>query len=272
MKDKTIITPKGLSLTLYLKELFRFKQLLWAFSYRNLRAKYAQTFAGFLWALINPLLSLIILGFVFGKVAKMDTNGINPFLFTSVGLAAWTYVSIVASWSGTTIVNAQGMIQKIYFPRLLLPISTALVGLIDFAVVIIIVVFLFFLHSTAPSENLIFLPLFVLSILVTGMTTGIWVAGLCVRYRDFLHVIPFLLRIGLYASPVAYSVDAVDSEYRWLYFINPITGLLEGIRWCFFGGNFPATELIIFTCALIIFLASGLIYFTSVERKIADII
>lgn len=272
MKDKTVITPKGLSLIQYLKDLFRFKQLLWAFCYRNLRAKYAQTFAGFLWALINPLLSLVILGFVFGKVAKMDTNGIDPFLFTSVGLAGWTYVSVVASWSGMTIVNAQGMITKIYFPRLLLPISTAFVGLIDFAVVILLVVVLFFLQNMAPSENLIFLPFFIVSILLAGMTTGIWVAGLCVRYRDFLHVIPFLLRIGLYASPVAYSVAAVDREYRWLYLINPMTGLLEGVRWCFFGGDFPASELMIFTSVLIIFLVSGLIYFTSVERKIADII
>ncbi|MCB0688299.1 MAG: ABC transporter permease [Saprospiraceae bacterium] len=272
MKERTVITSDGLSLWSYLKELVRFKQLLWAFSYRNLRAKYAQTLAGVLWVLINPLVSLLILGFVFGKVAKMDTNGVDPFLFTSVGLAAWTYISTVATWSGTSIVNAQGMITKIYFPRLLLPLSTAVIGLIDFAVVTVLVIILFAVDGSTPSSNLIFLPLFIVAILLGGIATGIWIAGLCVRYRDFLHVVPFILRIGLYASPVAYAVSAVDEQYRWLYLFNPLTGLLEGLRWCFFGGHFPKAEFLVFGLVLIISLMTGLVYFTRVEKNIADII
>ncbi|MBK8500772.1 MAG: ABC transporter permease [Saprospiraceae bacterium] len=149
MKERTIITPGGLSLAAYFKDLLRYKQLLGAFSYRNLRAKYAQTMAGVLWAVVNPLLSLLILGFVFGKVAKMDSGGIDPFLFTSVGLTAWTYVSSVASWSGTAIVNARNMITKIYFPRLIIPASTALVGVIDLLVVFIMVGGLF-VYSLFP--------------------------------------------------------------------------------------------------------------------------
>ncbi|MCB0666139.1 MAG: ABC transporter permease [Saprospiraceae bacterium] len=272
MKEKTVITPTGLSLVSYLRDLFRFKSLLWAFSYRNLRAKYAQTGAGVLWALLNPLISLLILGFVFGKVAKMDMNGIDPFLFTSVGLAGWTYISSVAAWSGTAIVNARNMVTKIYFPRIVIPLSTALVGLIDFTVVLLLIVFLFWKNSMMPSFNLIYLPLFIVAILLSGGATGIWVAALCVRYRDFLHVVPFLLRIGLYASPVAYSILAVDSEYRWIYLINPLTGLLEGIRWCFFGGIFPGLEMIVFASILIVFLVGGILYFTRVEKNIADII
>ena len=222
--------------------------------------------------MINPLISLLILGFVFGKVAKMDTDGIDPFLFTSVGLAAWTYISSVAAWSGTAIVNARGMITKIYFPRLVIPLSTALVGLIDFAVIFILVIILLFCHHVVPSANLVYLPIFMLAVISSGVVTGIWVAGLCVRYRDFLHVVPFLLRIGLYASPVAYSVAAVEPQYKWIYLCNPLTGLLEGLRWCFFGGNFPALELLVFSITLILFLLGGLFYFARVERSIADII
>lgn len=272
MKEKTVITPHGLSLVSYLRDLYRFKQLLRAFSYRNLRAKYAQTGAGFLWALFNPLISLLILGFVFGKVAKMDTGGLNPFLFTSVGLAAWTYIASVAAWSGTAIVNARSMITKIYFPRMVIPLSTAMVGLIDFSIVLLLILFLFGYHAILPSSHIIYLPVFVLAILLSGVVTGIWVAALCVRYRDFLHVVPFLLRIGLYASPVAYSILAVDAEYRWLYLCNPLTGLLEGMRWCFFGGIFPTLEITVFISSLVFFLITGLVYFTRVEKNIADII
>ena len=272
MKERIIITSEGLSLIDYLQDLYRYRHLLWSFSIRNLRAKYAQTFAGVVWALVNPLLSLLILGFVFGKVAKMDTFGIDPFLFTVVGLSAWTYVASVASWSANAIVNAQSMITKIYFPRMIIPMSTALVGLIDLAVVSIITIFLLIVHHYTPSATIVYFPLLVLAILSTGVVLGIWVSALCVRFRDFLHVVPFLLRIGLYASPVAYSVSSVDESLRFLYLLNPLTGLLEGARWCFFGGGFPATEILIFTGWLVLALVGGLLYFNHIEKQIADII
>jgi len=272
MKERTVITPKGLSLLDYLRDLVRYKQLLWAFSYRNIRAKYAQTTAGVLWALLNPLVSLLILGFVFGKVAKMDTHGIDPFLFTVVGLSAWTYVSSVASWSGIAIVNAHSMITKIYFPRLILPLSTALVGLIDLIVVLILMLILFVMHDFVPSANILYLPFFLAAILMMGVIGGIWVSALCVRYRDFLHVVPFILRIGLYASPVAYSISAIEDRFRVFYFINPLTGLLEGFRWCFFGGDFPQQAFFIFLLWAGFGLIGGLWYFSKIEKNIADVI
>lgn len=272
MKERTVITPRGLSLMAYLKDVIRYKSLLWAFSYRNLRAKYAQTLAGLLWAIANPLFSLLILGFVFGKVARMDTQGIDPFLFTAVGLAGWTYFSSVAAWSGISIVNAQSMIRKIYFPRLVIPVSTSLVGLIDLLVVLGIIVFLFLINDTIPSSNLIYFPLFLVATICTGIVAGIWVAALCVRFRDFLHVVPFILRIGLYASPVAYSISSIDDHYRFIYLANPLTGLLEGSRWCFFGGVFPFTEVVIFSVWLVVFFIGGLFYFNRIEKNIADII
>jgi lipopolysaccharide transport system permease protein len=272
MKERTVITPRGLSLIAYIKDIFRYNQLLWAFSYRNLRARYAQTLAGILWAVANPVFSLLILGFVFGKVARMDTQGVDPFLFTAVGLAVWTYFSSVAAWSGTTMVNAQGMITKIYFPRLVIPVATSMVGLIDLLIVLFIVFFLFLLNNIIPSRNLIYLPMFLVATIAAGTTAGIWVAALCVRYRDFLHVVPFLLRIGLYASPVAYSIAMIDDQYRLIYLLNPLTGLLEGTRWCFFGGAFPVTEVLIFLVWLLVFFIGGVLYFNHLEKNIADII
>lgn len=272
MKEKTIITSRGLSLLEYLRDVFKYRHLLWAFSFRNIKAKYAQTSAGVLWALVNPLMSLLILGFVFGKVAKMDTMGLDPFLFTIVGLSAWTYVSSVASWSSIAIVNAQNMITKIYFPRIIIPMSTALVGLIDLFVVSILTAILFYYHQYVPSANIIYLPFFLMAILLAGITAGIWVSALCVRYRDFLHVIPFLLRIGLYASPVAYAVASIDNKYRFVYTFNPLTGLLEGYRWCFFGGVFPAQEVLVFFISMVVCFIGGLYYFNLIEKNIADII
>lgn len=272
MKQETIITSRGLSFWAYLVDLYKYRQLLWAFSYRNIRVKYAQTLAGVLWALINPLVSLLILGFVFGKVAKLDTQGVDPFLFAAVGLAAWSFVSSVVSWSGTMVINAQNMVNKIYFPRMIIPMSTALVGLIDLVIILLVVGILFLVNDQVPSQNLLYLPLFIIAVLLTGLCGGLWIAALSIRFRDFLHIIPYILRIGLYASPVAYSMNSVPVGYQSLFLFNPMTGLLEGLRWCFFGGIFPQQAFVIYLVWLLFLLLSGIWLFNRIEKTIADII
>lgn len=268
----TVITPKGLSLRAYLQDVRDYYQLLWAFTYRNLRSRYAQTAIGIAWAVINPLITLIILGFVFGKIAKMDTLGHDPFLFTVVGLSAWTYFSTVVTWAGQSVVNAQSMIQKIYFPRILLPVSVSIAGLLDLLITLIILLIVFLFHQQVPSSNITYFPLFLVMAVLLGSISGIWVSALGIRYRDFHHLIPFILRIGLYASPVAYALQSVDPGY-WIFFlINPVTGVLEGFRWCFFGGAFPITAITISLTWIVLLLIGGLFYFNHSEKTMADII
>ncbi len=270
--QKVVITSRGTGLLGYLRDLRQYQRLLWALTYRNLRAQYAQTLVGFLWILINPLVTLLILGFVFGRIAKMDTQGIDPFLFTVVGLSAWTYFSRVVSGAGRSVLSAQEMIKKIYFPRLLLPFSVAIAALLDLLVVLLLVILLLIGQRFAPSGHIIYLPLFLLLTVLLGVSGGIWASAMSVRYRDFHHVIPFLLQVGLYASPVAYSVAAVDPSYRIFFLVNPLTGVLEGFRWCFFGGPFPQLEVLISLSATILLLVGGMLYFLRVEKTMADII
>jgi lipopolysaccharide transport system permease protein len=270
--QKTVITPKGIGMSSYLKDVWSYRQILRSFAYRNLRAQYAQTSVGILWALINPILALLVLGFIFGKVAKMDTQGIDPFLFTIVGLNAWTYFSNVVSMAGRSIIQSQNMVKKIYFPRILLPLSAAVSCLLDLVIVFLLACLLLLVNRYTPSSNLIYLPIFIVMIILCGAICGIWVSALGIRYRDFHHVVPFVLRIGLYASPVAYSLHSIESKYHLFFNLNPLTGILEGFRWCFFGGTFPTTSVWISMGYIIIFLITGLFYFNRVERTIADII
>ena len=270
--EKTVITPRGIGIRPYLKDLIHYKAILWSFAYRNLRAQYAQTMIGMLWALVNPIFTLLILGFVFGKVAKMDTGGIDPFLFTMVGLCAWTYFANVVGLAGRSLVNAQSMVKKIYFPRMLLPISTAVSSLLDLLIVLFLSFLLLLINQYTPSVNMIYLPLFLVLIILAGVVGGIWVSALSIRFRDFHHVVPFLLRLGLYASPVAYAMASIDKEFHLFFVLNPLTGILEGFRWCVFGGAFPNVTVIISIAYIIFFLTTGLFYFNRVERTMADII
>ena len=270
--QKTVITPKGIGIKSYLHDAWRYRQILWSFAYRNLRAQYAQTSVGLLWALINPVLALLVLGFIFGKIAKMDTQGIDPFLFTIVGLNAWTYFSNVVSLAGRSLLQSQNMVKKIYFPRILLPISSAVSSLLDLIIVFLLACLLLIINQYLPSANVIFLPVFILMVILAGGICGIWVSALGIRYRDFHHVVPFMLRIGLYASPVAYSLQSIEEKYYLIFLLNPLTGILEGFRWCFFGGYFPMTSVSISAGCILFFLVTGLLYFNRVERTIADII
>ncbi len=271
-KTVTWITPGGLSLQRYLAELYRYRPLLSALTYRSLRAKYAQTLAGMLWVLVNPLVNLLILAFVFGVVATVDMAGRHPLLYTSVGLVTWTYFSNAAGWAATAMVNAQEMIRKIYFPRLLVPLSVSVVALIDLAVSAFLMVALaVFFGETLTTRIWWLVPILGLMVLM-GSTAAVWISALCIRYRDFQHVLPFLLRIGLYASPVAYSIRHIDTAYQALFYVNPLSGLMEASRWCLFGGPFPQTHFFASLLWLVFGAVGALYLFHRAERTMADII
>jgi len=246
--------------------------LLWSLALRDIKVKYAQTFIGFLWAVINPLLTLLILHFVFGKVAKVDTGEIPHILFTMTGIVCWTYFSILVSESGNSILTNQNMIKKIYFPRLAIPVSKAISGLIDFAISFIILLIIMAIYGFSPSINIVFAPFFILLIMLFGLAGGIWISALTVRFRDFKFVTPFLLQLGLYISPIAYSLNSVPEQYQFLYKLNPLVGIIEGFRWSLFSELAMNNYVMYSVVFVLIFLISGLFYFKRVEYIMADIL
>ncbi len=272
----TKVNASDSSLTLNLKELFRYKDLFWVLAYRDLRVRYAQTFLGLLWALIQPLSTLLIVSVVFGRFVKVDTGGVPYPVFAIIGVSLWTYFSFVLSQAGSSVIGAQEMVKKIYFPRLVIPLSKAIVGFVDFGVALILLVILFFYYGIIPSSNIIFLPLFLLLTLVSSLAVGIWLSALTIRYRDFQYVVPFFVQFGLYLTPIAYPTEIVVANLpKWavfLFYLNPMAGIVEGFRWCLLGGIMPSGYFWISIIFVFILFISGLFYFKKIERIMADII
>lgn len=261
---------------LNLKELKHYRDLFYILAYRDLRIRYAQTFLGLLWAMLQPLATLAIFVIVFGHAVKVDTGNMPYPLFAITGVAAWTYFAFVMKESGSSIISAQQMVKKIYFPRLVIPLSKAIVGFVDFGIALLFMVILMVYYQVVPAGNVMFLPLFILMIIISALGVGIWLSALTIRYRDFQHVVPFLVQFGLYATPTAYPAKAIlQSLPEWLvviYYLNPMAGVIEGFRWCLLGGDPPsAFAYLSFGLVLIIFV-SGLFYFKRIERIMADIV
>jgi lipopolysaccharide transport system permease protein len=265
---------KGKMLNLFdIKELFLYKDLFYTLAYREYRVRYAQTFLGFFWAFLQPAATLLIFTFVFGRALKIDTAGIPYPVFALTGMVAWTYFSFVVSQAGRALINSQSMIQKIYFPRIILPLSQAMVGLVDFAITFLLLLAAMLYYGVAPSSHIWYLPLFLIMAILASLAIGIWISALTIRFRDIMHVIPFLIQIGLYATPVAYPASFVPEKYQLLYYsLNPMVGVVEGFRWCMIGqGSIHRYSFISMGIMLILFF-TALIYFKKVERIMADII
>lgn len=270
--SKTIITPYRHPLHIPWGELWQYRELLWMLAYRDFRIRYAQTTIGIAWGILQPLLSLLILSFVFGTIAKMPTNGSPHLVYTLTGLTAWTYISQVISEASNAIINAQNMIQKIYFPRIALPLSKALTALVDLLIVLLLLVILLWFYQVPLSPHWYFLPIFILLSICCGLAGGIWLSALTIRFRDFRFITPLLLRLGMFATPIAYSTTAVPADYQTLFYLNPVAGIVDGFRWCILGEMPPSSWAWLSFGLLFFLLITGLVYFNHVEREIADIL
>ena len=275
-EPRIVVDASKRGFSLNLKELFEYRDLFLILAYRDLRVRYAQTFLGLAWAFLQPAATLLIFTVVFGRAVKVDTGGIPYPVFAITGMTAWTYFAFVLNQSGNSIVGAQEMVKKIYFPRLVIPLSKAVVGFVDFLIAFAILFVLMVVYRVMPSGNLVFLPVFILLTVVSALAAGIWLSALTIRYRDFQHVVPFLVQFGLYATPIAYpSETIIDNLPRWgtvLYYLNPMAGVVEGFRWSVLGGS-PPNEFAYLSCGVMALLfISALIYFKRVERVMADIV
>ncbi len=258
-----------------INNLLTYKDLFLVLAYRDFRVRYAQTILGFIWAFIQPAATLFIFVLVFNRAAGINAGDIPYPVFAMVGMAAWTYFSYVMSQAGSSVIAAQNMIKKIYFPRLVIPLGKALVGLVDFMIVLVFLVILMVFFGQTPSSNIVYLPLFIIANLLAAVGVGFWLSALTVRYRDFQHLIPFAVQIGLYVSPVAYPSDLIVSRLNGvlttLYYCNPMAGIIEGYRFSILGIS-PSEFMPISIVVAALLFVSGIIYFHKVESIMADIV
>lgn len=257
----------------YWSDLWRYRELLGFLAWRDIKVRYKQTTLGILWALIQPAVTLAVFTFIFGKLAGMPAGHAPYPLLVLSGLLPWQLFSAAFSNASGSLVSNTHLISKVYFPRLIVPLSSIAVALIDFAVVLVLLAILCGWWHFMPDWRLVFLPLFVLLTLVAALGTGLWLTALTVKFRDFRFVVPFLLQVGLFLSPVGFSSTNLPN-WRQLYSLNPMVGAIDGFRWCILHGE-PALDPVnlgISTAMAVWLLGSGLWYFRRTERSFADLI
>ena len=269
---RTVIDATRIRRMVDFRELYHYRDLFLLLAWRDLRVRYAQTFLGLIWAFIQPLATLLIFTVIFGNALQVETGGAPYPIFALTGLLAWSYFAYVLAQSGQSVIGAQEMVKKVYFPRLIIPLSKALTGFVDFAVTLLFLLAVLVYYEFPVSSNIILFPVFVVFDVVAALGIGIWISSLTVRYRDFQHVVPFVVQIGLYVTPVAYPASIIPEQYHWAYYLNPMAGVVEGIRWSIIG-SVPLSEWAWVSCLLGgVLLIAGLFHFRSVERIMADLV
>ena len=258
----------------YFNDIYRFRELFYFLAWRDLLVRYKQTALGIVWALIRPMLNMAVFAFVFGKIAHLPSNNVSYPLFILAAMIPWQLFANCLVDTSQSLVNNAPMISKVYFPRIILPISHILVHCVDF---LISLTFLFILLAFAgyfSHWELLALPAFVFLNLVLCLGTSLWLAAASVRYRDFRFIIPFIVQFGVFISPVGYSSFLIPEAWRWIYFLNPMAGIIEGFRWSCFGIYNPELPLAIaLSCAVnMVILITGFKFFRKMERVFADII
>jgi lipopolysaccharide transport system permease protein len=256
-----------------LPEIFRYWDLLVTLADRDVKVRYKQTVVGVAWVLLQPLMGALIFAFVFGVIARLPSNGRPYLLFAFAGLTPWNTFSQTLSRVGFSLVSNPQLVSKIYFPRLILPLSCVAATLIDFATTLGLIFILMAIYRVWPGLNLLLLPVWLGILLTMALGVGLFAAALMVKYRDISHIIPTFLQLGMYGSPIAWSLEAVPPRYQWIVFLNPLTGLLEAFRWSLLGdGTLPWLPLLYSTASAVALFYLGAIVFRREEGKFADVI
>ena len=255
-----------------LKELWAYRELLWVLTARDIKVRYKQTVLGIAWAVIQPVMIMIVFSIFFGRLAKIPSEGYPYPVFVYAGLLPWTFFANAVSQSSNSIVSSTHLITKVYFPRLIIPLSSIGAGLVDFLISTLILLLLMLYYSVPFTSNLLCAPFLLLAVIFMALGFGAWLAALNVAFRDFRYVVPFMIQIWLFITPVIYPANLIPNDWHWLYYLNPMAGLIEGFRSAFLGKPFDITgPAISFSVAIACFMI-GVWYFKRVERRFADII
>ncbi len=256
-----------------LSELWRYRELVYFLAWRDVKVRYKQTVLGILWALLQPVAAMAIFTVFLGQLAKVPSDGVPYALFAYVGLLPWTYFANAATGAAGSLVANTNLVSKVYFPRLVIPISGVVAGLVDLAIGGALLLVLLVAFGVAPSPRLLLVPAFVALAFVTALGVGVWLSALDVQYRDVRYAIPLFVQLWLFATPVVYPASLVPAQYRALYGLNPLAGVIEGFRWSLLGtGDPPGALLLVSVIVVAAILATGLLYFRRMERGFADVI
>lgn len=273
-EKQTLVIEAGRTERHYWRDLWRYRELFYFLAWRDILVRYKQTAIGVAWALIRPLLTMIVLTIVFGKVAKLPSDGVPYPILVFAAMLPWQFFANAFSEAGNSLISNANMISKIYFPRLVIPTSAVIVSFVDFLISGAILVALMLWYGFLPDWRIVMLPLFILIAFAAAMGAGLWMAALNVKYRDFRYIIPFVVQFGLYLSPVGFSSNVIPEQWRLVYSLNPMVGVIDGFRWAMLGGNAKLywPGFVVSLCLVGLILVTGIMYFRKTEKSFADVI
>jgi lipopolysaccharide transport system permease protein len=259
-------------LRLNLKDVWEYRELLYFLVWRDIKVRYKQTALGAAWAIIQPVMTMVVFSVFFGRLAKVPSDGIPYPVFAFAALLPWQLFAFSLTESSNSLVGSQNLITKVYFPRLVIPLASVLAGIVDFAIAFVVLLGLMLYYQIRPTAAVVWLPLFVLLALATALSVGLWFSALNVKYRDVRYTIPFLTQFWMFATPVAYSSTLIPQPWRAWFGLNPMAGVVEGFRWALFGkSGGPGGLLWVSVAAVVLLLTGGLFYFRRMESTFADI-
>jgi lipopolysaccharide transport system permease protein len=268
-----VIEPSEGWVSLKLRELWQYRELLYFLTWRDVQVRYRQTALGVAWAVLQPLLTMAIFSVVFGKLANLPSEGLPYPIFTFAALLPWQLFSGALTRAGTSLVSSANLLTKVYFPRLIIPFAAVAAGLVDFAIAFAVLIVLMLYYGIKPGIAVFWIPALVVFALASALAVGLWLSALNVKYRDVQHLIPFLVMAWMYASPVAYSAKMIPSgKARLIYALNPMTGVIQGFRWALTGGSPPSDMILVSAGVVVVLLIGGLFYFRRMERIFADVV
>jgi lipopolysaccharide transport system permease protein len=272
-KTVTILKPSTGWLSIDFKELWRYRELIFFLTWRDIKVRYKQAVLGIAWAILQPFLTMLIFTVIFGVLLKTPSQDLPYPLFALSALMPWQLFATALQRSSVSLVGNANLITKIYFPRLAIPLSSVVAALVDFAVSFIVLLLVMAYYQYWPGWNILWLPLIILLALLAALSVGLWLSALNVQYRDIQHMVPFIIQVWMYASPIVYPIETIpEGIWRWLYGLNPMVGVIQGFRWALLGGSPPDITMLFSVGMVLLLLISGLYYFRRMEKTFADIV
>ncbi len=269
---RLVIEPSHGWVSLKLRDLWEYRELLYFLVWRDLKIRYKQTALGAAWALIQPLATMLLFTIIFGQLAKIPSGDVPYPIFSYCALLPWNYFATALNQSSSSLVNNSHLISKVYFPRLVIPMAGVAAGVVDFGIAFLVLVGMMFFYGIVPTAAVVTLPLFLLLAMATALGVSLWLSALNVQYRDVRYALPFLTQFWMYATPVVYSSSLIPGQWRWLVGLNPLAGVVEGFRWALLGVNPPSSLLAVSVTVTLFVLVSGAFYFRYMEKTFADVV
>ena len=272
IRKNTTIIQAGKHDRQYLIDLWKYRELFFFLSWRDILVRYKQTVIGVAWSIIRPILTMIVFTIIFGKIAKLPSGNVPYPILVFVALLPWQFFANALQTSSSSLISNAGMISKLYFPRMIIPASSIIVAFVDFIISFIILIVLMFWYRFVPDWRVVTIPLFLILAILLSLGAGFLISSLNVKYRDFQYIVPFIVQLGLYVSPVGFSSDIISQKWKIIYSLNPMVGIIDGFRWAFFGthSNYLLLSIIFSIVIIILILFIGIWYFRKTERTFAD--